>query len=356
VSEAPELRGAIARLCDREDLTADEAARAVEVLMRGEATAAQVGGFLAALRTKGETVDEVVGAATAMRRHADRVHTRRAPLVDTCGTGGDGGLTFSISTAAALVAAGAGAAVAKHGNRAASGRFGGADVLEALGVAIDLPAAEAGRCLDEVGMAFLFARRLHPAMAHVAAARRELGVRTVFNLLGPLCNPAGALRQVIGVPSHAALDLVAGALVRLGCEHALVVHGRDGVDEIALSAPTDAIELRGGELHRRVLEPADFGLSPCAVAELYAPDVGAAVTIVRGVLDGRPGGASDVVAANASAALYVAGVARDLRDGIERARAAVASGAARRVLDALVEFTRVAAARAGERADGRVTV
>ena len=356
MSATAALQTAIARLCDRADLTAEQAAAAVEVLMRGDATQAQVGAFLGALRAKGETVDEVVGAARAMRAHAERVASRRAPLVDTCGTGGDGGLTFSISTAAALVAAGAGASVAKHGNRAASGRFGGADVLEALGVAIDLPAAEVGRCLDEVGMAFLFARRLHPAMRHVAAARSEIGVRTVFNLLGPLSNPAGATRQVIGVAAPGALALVAGALARLGCEHALVVHARDGTDEISLSAPTDAIELRAGKASERTLAAADFGLPACPRDAVHAADLADAVRIVREVLAGAAGGPSDVVVANAAAALYVAGEASDLREGAERARAAIASGAASRVLSELVRFTRAAAERGSGRAEGRATV
>lgn len=333
------LAQAVARLCAGEPLGAEAAAAAVGEVMSGAAPAALIGAFLAALRVKGETVDELVGAARAMRANAEVVRSRRSPLVDTCGTGGDGGGTFSVSTAAALVAAGAGAAVAKHGNRAASGRFGGADLLEALGVAIDLPADRAGRCLDEVGMAFLFARRLHPAMRHVAPIRAELGVRTIFNSLGPLTNPAGATRQVLGVSSRAALEPMAGALLALGCEHALVVHGRDGCDEISLAGPTDAIEVRAGRLAARVLEPASFGLEAVPAEASRAGSLADSVAIVRGVLAGRAGPAAEIVLANAAAALYVAGVAGSLPEGAERARAAVETGAARAVLDRLVEVS-----------------
>lgn len=350
MSQAQPLQAALARLCERTDLTAAEAAAAIDVLIGGRATPAQVGAFLAALRVKGETIDELVGAARAMRARAARVVSRRSPLVDTCGTGGDGASTFSISTAAALVAAAAGAAVAKHGNRAASGRFGGADVLEALGVEIDLCAQAAGRCLDEVGMAFLFARRLHPAMANVAGVRRELGVRTIFNLLGPLANPAGATRQVVGVSSPAALPLIAGALAALGCEHALVVHGRDGLDEISLVEPADAIEVRGGETRPLVLDAASFGLAPAPREALLAADVAASAAMVRAVIEGGDGPRSDVVVANAAAALYVAGLAADLRDGVDRAQEALRRGAAGEVLARLVAFTRAAARDADLRA------
>ena len=333
------LRSAIARLCDGGDLDAGASAAATERLMSGEATAAQIGGYLAALRVKGETVEEVVGAARAMRARCERVQTRRFPLVDTCGTGGDGGRTFSISTAAALVVAGAGVAVAKHGNRAASGRFGGADVLEALGVRIDQPAQVAGRCLDETGIAFLFARRLHPAMRHVAEVRRELGVRTIFNLLGPLTNPAGATRQVVGVSAPRALALVAGALRDLGCEHGLVVHSRDGLDEISLGAACDVIEVRDGKLSERILTPEDFGLGAVRVEDLSAPALEDSVIAVRAVLDGAPGPRADVVVANASAALWVAGRVSTLVEGVAVARDSIASGAAQAALDALVAFT-----------------
>jgi anthranilate phosphoribosyltransferase len=333
------LAQAVARLCAGEALGAEAAAAAVGEVMSGEASAVLTGAFLAALRVKGETAEELVGAARAMRANAEVVRSERHPLVDTCGTGGDGAGTFSVSTAAALVAAGAGAAVAKHGNRAASGRFGGADLLEALGVAIDLPADRAGRCLDEVGMAFLFARRLHPAMRHVAPIRAELGVRTVFNFLGPLTNPAGATRQVLGVSARSALAPMAGALLALGCEHALVVHGRDGADEISLAGPTDAIEVRFGRLEERVLEPASFALEAVPAGAARAASLADSVAIVAGVLAGRPGPAAEIVIANAAAALYVGGVASSLSEGAERARAAIETGAARAVLERLREVS-----------------
>jgi anthranilate phosphoribosyltransferase len=336
---APALRAALARLCEGAELGRDDAAGAFDEIMAGEGSPALIGAFLAALRARGETVDVVVAAARAMRSRAERVTTHRTPLIDTCGTGGDGASTFSISTAAAIVAAGAGATVAKHGNRGASGRFGGADVLEALGVRIDLGPAAVGRCLDEVGMAFLFAPRMHPAMRHAAPVRRELGIRTVFNLLGPLTNPAGVARQVIGVPSHAALGLVAGALQALGCEHALVVHSRDGLDEVSLGAPTDALEVRGGRRTERALTAADFGLPAVAVEELRVETAAHSAEAVRALLDGKPGPTADVVLANAAAALYVAGLAPTLADGVARASESIRSRAARDVLARLVAFT-----------------
>ncbi len=355
MSDPAPLLAAIATVCDGRDLSEAESAAALGVLMEGGATGAQIGALLGALRAKGETVDEVVGAARAMRARAERVESRRAPLVDTCGTGGDQGGTFSISTTAAFVAAGAGAAVAKAGNRAASGRFGSADVLEALGVAIDLPGAAAARCLDEVGIAFLFARRLHPAMRHVAGARGELGVRTIFNLLGPLTNPAGATRQVVGVAAKEAVGLVAAALARLGTEHALVVRSRDGLDEISLTAPIDVLEVRGGSVEERTIDADDFGLGRIDRGALSAPDLEASVRILRSVLEGEPGPCADVVVANAAAALLVAGVAADLRDGAARARESIVSGAARRSLEDLVARSRQEAAAVGD-AEGRARV
>jgi anthranilate phosphoribosyltransferase len=336
---ATALRAALARLCEGGTLDRAAAADAFEEIMAGGASDALIAGFLTALRCRGETVDVVIAAAGTMRAHAEVVATQRTPLIDNCGTGGDGWSTFSISTAAALVAAGAGAAVAKHGNRAASGRFGGADVLEHLGVRIDLDAVSSGRCIDAVGMAFLFAPRLHPAMRHAAAVRRDLGTRTVFNLLGPLTNPAGVRRQVVGVPSRQALELVARALAGLGCEHALVVHSRDGLDEISLGAPTDALEVRGADIVERVIEAGDFGLAPVSSELLRATSVGESAAMVRAILDGAAGPRSDVVVANAAAALYVSGAASSLADGAGRAGAAIRSGAAGDVLARLVAFT-----------------
>lgn len=333
------LARALARVCEGSSLTAQEAAAAFDQIMAGEATPALIGGLLAALRVKGETVAELVGAARAMRRRAERVTSRKHPLVDTCGTGGDGGRTFSVSTVAALIAAGAGVAVAKHGNRAASGRFGGADALEALGVAIDLSPERASLCLDEVGMAFLFAPRMHPAMRHAAPVRRELGVRTIFNLLGPLCNPAGVQRQVVGVPSPRALQLVAGALAELGCEHALVAHSRDGLDEISLAAPTDVIEVKGRTLHEIVIDATSFGLEPVPSDAICVESLAESVAVLRDILSGVPGPQTEIAIANAGAALYVGGASPSLRDGARRARESVDSGAARGVLERLIAFT-----------------
>lgn len=339
VAGADALRAALIRLCDGVALERADAAAAFEEIMTGVASPALIGAFLAALRCRGESTDVVVAAAGAMRAHAERVATRRGPLIDNCGTGGDGWSTFSISTAAALVAAGAGAAVAKHGNRGASGKFGGADALEKLGVRIELDAAHAGRCLDEVGMAFLFAPKMHPAMRHAGPVRRELGFRTVFNLLGPLTNPAGVRRQVVGVPSRDAVRLVAGALASLGCDHALVVHSRDGLDEISLGAETDAIEVKGASLAERVITAADFGLPGVSSEQLRASSAEESAAAVRAVLEGRPGPHADVVLANAAAALLVAGLAPSLADGTARARESIRSGAARDVLGRLVAFT-----------------
>lgn len=345
VPSAEALRAALIRLCDGVALERDDAAAAFEAIMTGAASPALIGAFLAALRARGESVEVVVAAAGAMRAHAERVTTSRTPLVDNCGTGGDGWSTFSISTAAALVAAGAGATVAKHGNRGASGKFGGADALEKLGVRIELDAAQAGRCLDEVGMAFLFAPKMHPAMRHAGPVRRELGFRTVFNLLGPLTNPAGVRRQVVGVPSQDALRLVAGALAALGCEHALVVHSRDGLDEISLGAPTDALEVRGGTIAERVIVAADFGLGPVSSEILRASSAEESAATVQAIVDGRPGPQADVVLANAAAVLHVAGLAGSLADGTARARESIASGAARDLLARLVSFTTAVEAR-----------
>jgi anthranilate phosphoribosyltransferase len=338
------LRAGLTRIAGGVQLGAEETAECIDAMMGGEASPLLVAALLTGMRVAGESSEQIVGAARAMRRHSHKVETARSPLVDTCGTGGDGKSTFSISTAAALVAAGAGAAVAKHGNRAASGKFGGADTLEALGVAIELPGDAAGRCLDKVGMAFLFARALHPAMRHVGKIRSELGIRTIFNLLGPLTNPAGVRRQVVGVASREALDLVAGALLELGSEHALVVHSHDGLDEISLAAGNDIVEVRDGCLTHWTLSPQDLGLSRVDAGDLHAETLADSVAAVRGVLAGEAGPQAEIVAANAGAALYVAGVAASLRSGVEAAKQSMTSGAAAGVLTRLVEVSQAEAA------------
>lgn len=336
------LKEALATVVGGADLDAATTAAAIDEIMEGEAPEALVGGFLAAVSARGITAAEVVGAVRTMRARAASVSTQRSPLVDNCGTGGDGGSTFSVSTAAALVAAGAGAAVAKHGNRAASGKFGGADALEALGVDIEISAEAMGRCLDEVGMAFLFARRVHPAMRHVAPVRSALGIRTVFNLLGPLTNPAGVQRQVIGVPTPEAQALVADALVQLGCERVLVVRGQDGLDEVSLAAPADVVDVEAGAQRRYTIDAETFGLSNLAPEAIRVDDLEGSVAVIREVMAGAEGPRTDIVVANAALVLVAEGRASDLREGVELARAAIADGAASEVLARLVDFTNAA--------------
>ena len=327
---------AIAQLLKGESLDREGAARVMGLLMAGQATPVQTAAFLTALRLKGETVDEITGLAGVMRAHSVKVLTHRAPLVDTCGTGGDTVKTFNVSTAAAFVAAGAGAAVAKHGNRAATSKSGAADVLEALGVNLALDAEEVGRCLDNVGIGFLFARNHHPAMKYVAPVRAELGFRTVFNALGPLTNPAGATRQVLGVYDPALCRPLAEVLLALGSEHVLVVHGMAGLDEIATFGETVVAEGKGGQVREFRLTAESLGLSessPDAVrsGETHAENA----EILRAILSGEPGPRRELVLANAAAALYVGGLAENLREGVERAAKSIDSGAA---LEKLIEL------------------
>jgi anthranilate phosphoribosyltransferase len=335
-----EVRAAIARLVEGDALTESEMESVVLQFMDGKATPAQIGGFLAALRTKGETIDEITGGVRAMRANAVSVRPQARVIVDTCGTGGDASHTFNISTAAALIAAGAGITVAKHGNRAMSGSVGGADVLEALGVRIDAPAEIVAGCIDQIGIGFLFAQMFHPAMKHVAAPRRELGIRTIFNLLGPLSNPAGARRQLIGVFAAQWTEPMARALARLGSEHALVVHGTDGLDEISLTAATNVSELRGGEVRSYQIGPEEFGLRRCRLEDLKGGDAKEAAEHVRAVVAGSAGEArTDIAVLNAAAAIYVGGGAESIAAGIGKARESIQSGSAARKLAGLVELT-----------------
>jgi anthranilate phosphoribosyltransferase len=334
-----DIKTAIAALTARRDLSESDMEAVVREIMGGEATPAQIGAFLAALRMKGERVDEIAGAARAMRRYGTRVPTQR-DVVDTCGTGGDMRNTFNISTAAAFIAAAAGLAVAKHGNRAMSGSVGGADVLEALGVRIDLTPEQVAACLEEVGMGFLFAQVFHPAMRHVAGPRRELGLRTVFNLLGPLTNPAGAKSQLLGVFSAEWVEPLAHALGRLGSHRALVVHGDDGLDELSLTGPSLVAELRDGAVHTYRFDPASAGLQRCAAADLAGGDAAHNARILRAVLAGTGTAAQmDIALLNAAAVLYVGGAAGGIAAALPLARAAVDKGAAAAKLEALVEFT-----------------
>ena len=330
---------AIRRLLDRQHLDRDEMYRVFGDVMDGRASDVQKSAFLVALRMKGETPDEIAGAASAMRERVTPLDVDHATLVDTCGTGGDNRGTFNISTLAAIVAAAAGATVAKHGNRAVSSACGSADLLAALGVNIDLDAPRMTAVLQRTGISFLFAPKLHPAMGAVAAVRRELGVRTIFNVLGPLTNPAFAKRQVLGVYSDHLVEVLARVLAALGTEHALVVHSRDGLDEISVSAATHVAEVRDGAIMLYDVTPSTLGLPTHAIEELAGGDVAANAAIARAILAGEEGARRDVVIANAGAALYVAGLAATIPDGIALAREALTGGAALQKLQELVSVT-----------------
>lgn len=333
------IQDAIQQLIAGRDLDRETATAVMDQIMSGEATDAQIGGFLVALRCKGETEDEVAGFTEVMRAKATRISGGRPSLLDTCGTGGDASGTFNISTTAAFVAAGAGCTVAKHGNRAISSRCGSADVLAELGVNIEADPARVGVCLDEAGIGFLFAQALHGAMKHAIGPRRELGTRTVFNILGPLTNPAGATRHLMGVFAPELTELQARVLGALGSERAFVVHGLDGLDEITLTGPSRVSELADSEVRTYEIEPGDFGIDRAGAAALEGGDPAANAAILREVLDGGSGPRTDVVLLNAAAALAAAGVAADLAGGIEAARESIASGRARQALDRLVEVS-----------------
>src|SRR3990170_2288001 len=321
------------------DLTEDEAADTMREILSGEATPAQLGAFLIALRLKGETVDEIAGMARVMREHSLHVDVD-GPLLDTCGTGGDDRGTFNVSTAAAFVAAGAGVRIAKHGNRAMTSGCGSADVLEALGAKIDLMPEQVAECINRTGFGFMFAQVFHPAMKHAAGPRREIGVRTIFNILGPLTNPAGAQHQLLGVARREIAPKMAAALQRLGGRHALVVHGIDGVDEFSISGPSSVQEIRDGEITEYSISPQDAGL-PIAAADAIrggTPEQNAAV--LAATLKGERGPMRDVVLLNAAAALMAADAVRDLREGARVAQESIDSGAAARRLAEWANFTR----------------
>jgi anthranilate phosphoribosyltransferase len=334
------MQAAIRAVTEGRDLSGDEMTQVMRTIMSGGATPAQIGGFLIGLRMKGETVEEIAAAATVMRELASRVDLDVAHLVDTCGTGGDAAGTFNISTASALVTAAAGAKVAKHGNRSVSSRSGSADVLEAAGVNLDLTPEQVADCVRTVGVGFMFAPKHHGAMKHAIGPRREMGVRTIFNVLGPLTNPAGAPNQVLGVFSDRWLEPLAQVLARLGSRHVLVVHAEDGMDEISVGAPTQVAELRGGELTRYAITPEQFNMQRSDVNRLGVDSPEQSLGVIREVLDDKPGPARDIVVLNAGAAIYAAGVAGSLAEGVEKAAEAIASGAAGDTLDALVRFTR----------------
>ncbi len=335
-----DIQHAIAQLIDGRDLDATQMAAVMHAIMTGGATPAQIAGFLVALRLKGETVPEIAAAAAVMRELATGVDIGDLPqAVDIVGTGGDAAGTFNISTASMFVAAAAGCHVAKHGNRSVSSKSGSADLLEAAGVKLTLTPAQVARCVREVGVGFMFAPAHHGAMKHAIGPRRELGVRTIFNILGPLTNPAGVRRQVLGVFAESLLEPLAEVLHSLGSEQVLVVHAEDGLDEISIAAPTVVVELKQGAIRRDRIAPADFGLVPAALDAIRVEGPAHSLRLVRAALAGEPGAARDIVLLNAGAAIYVAGVADGLGAGIEAARQAIDSGAALARLERLAALT-----------------
>jgi anthranilate phosphoribosyltransferase len=334
-----DIKEAIASLLEQRDLEETQAEAVMDQIMNGRATPAQIGGFLIALRLKGETVAEVTGFARAMRRNAVAVRPRSPLVLDTCGTGGDGCGTFNISTTAAFVVAGAGLPVAKHGNRAVSSKCGSADVLKALGVSLELSPDEVAKCIDDVGMGFLYAPLLHPAMKHAIGPRREMGVRTVFNILGPLTNPAGAQVQVLGVYEQALTEMMAQVLSSLGSQAAFVVHGADGLDELSTTGPNHVSQLQDGQVNTFVLDPQDLGLPRAAVADLAGGSAEENAAITRSILEGETGPRRDVVLLNAGAALVAGGVAGSVAEGMALAGDSIDSGAAKATLEALVSFS-----------------
>ncbi len=334
-----EMPQAINHVLGQHDLSREQMTDVMRTIMTGGATPAQIGGFLIGLRMKGETVSEIAAAASVMRELATRVEVSSDHLVDTCGTGGDASGTFNISTASAFVTAAAGASVAKHGNRSISSKSGSADVLEAAGVNLSLTPEQVAQCVNEVGVGFMFAPAHHGAMKHAIGPRKEMGARTIFNVLGPLTNPAGAPNQVLGVFSDELLDPLANVLQKLGSHHVMVVHARDGLDEISVGDKTEVAELKDGRVRRYSVQPEDFGMSRTPIASLKAADADESLAIIRSVLEDNAGPARDIVCLNAGAAIYTAGLADSLAQGVEKASEAITSGEARNRLDKLIILT-----------------
>ena len=332
------IQEALARLLARQDLSSDDMRAVMQQVMTGEATPSQIGGFLVALRMKGETVDEVAAAAMVMRSLAASVDVADG-AVDVVGTGGDATSTFNVSTCSALVTAAAGVPVAKHGNRSVSSNSGAADFLEAAGVNIDLDSQQVAQCVEAAGIGFMFAPRHHGAMKHAIGPRREMGVRTIFNLLGPLTNPAAVSRQLLGVYDSEWVRPMADVLKQLGSKHVMVVHGHDGMDEISLSGPTSVAELKEGSVSERVITPADLGIDSAPLDSIVVDGAEASRRLVDQVLNDQAGAARDIVLLNAGAAIYIGGKAGSHADGVSRAREALASGAARQVLEKLVQVS-----------------
>ncbi len=323
----------------RQDLSRDEMTAVMQQIMTGECTSSQIGGFLVGLHMKGETVDELSAAAKVMRDLSTRVEVSGEHLVDTCGTGGDASGSFNISTASAIVAAAAGALVAKHGNRSMTSNSGSADVLEAAGVKLDISPQQVGDCVKQVGVGFMFAPAHHGAMKHAIGPRKEMAVRTIFNVLGPLTNPAGAPNQVIGVFDGDLVEPMAQVLQQLGSRHVMVVHAEDGMDELSITATTHVAELKDGEVSTYTVTPEDFGMQTASLDDLRVSSPEESLAVIRGVFDDQPGPARDIVCLNAGAAIYVAGLADSLAAGIDAARAAIESGKAAEVLENLVAKT-----------------
>ena len=336
------IREGIERIVNRVNLSEADTIDVMNEIMTGEATPLQVAAFLTALRMKGETVEEITGAARVMREKAHRVNVGSKTVLDTCGTGGDQKGTFNISTTVAFVLAGAGINVAKHGNRSVSSQSGSADVLGALGVKVDAPKERVEQCIGKIGIGFLFAPLLHEAMKYAVQPRRDIGIRTIFNLLGPLTNPAMATHQLIGIYSGELVRMIAHVLKNLGSVRAMVVHGLEGLDEISLCGPTKVAELCDGEVKEYVIEPEQFGLKRCRLEELHGGSPSQSAVIVQGVLDGKTGPTRDVILLNSGAALYVSASTATIQDGIRLAAESIDSGKARRKLEQLVEMTNAA--------------
>jgi anthranilate phosphoribosyltransferase len=333
------MQQAIKAVTEKRDLTAEEMQATMRLIMTGEATPAQVGGFLIGLRMKGETIDEIAAAANVMRELASKVDVDKNHLVDTCGTGGDASGSFNISTASAIVVAAAGGKVAKHGNRSISSKSGSADVLETAGVNLELNPEQVAECVNEIGVGFMFAPLHHSAMKHAIGPRREMAVRTIFNVLGPLTNPAGAPNQVLGVFSKDLVEPLAHVLKQLGSEHVLVVHAEDGMDEISIATPTYVAELNDGEVKSYTIQPEDFDMSRADLEQIRATDSAHSLEIIKSVFNNTDGPAKDIVCLNAGAAIYAAGLTASLAEGVKKAQQVVASGSVAEKLEQLIAKT-----------------
>ncbi len=333
------IKEAIAKLVKRIDLSQAEIESAIEEIMTGQALSTQIAAFLTAMRMKGETIDEIAGAASIMRKYATKIVTKHPHLLDTCGTGGDEAHTFNVSTVAAFVVAGAGIPVAKHGNRCVSSKCGSADLLKALGVNIEVGPEAVSKCIDEIGIGFLFAPLLHKAMQYAIGPRREIGIRTIFNILGPMTNPAGATHQLLGVYDGELVEPIARALGKLGSKHALVVHGLDGLDEVTTTDETQFSELKDGKVKSFKISPTDFGIKKADLKDLQGGDCDYNIKITMDILNGKGGPQCDIVVLNAGCAIYAADAAEDIGEGIELAKKSIASKSALKKLEQLKEFT-----------------